>query len=309
MKKILVTGANGDISDAAGRILKEAYPGAELHGADAAGAWPGQGLFCVVHPLPKARDPGFIPTFLELARGFDLILPMPEPELLALAEAWDEVRELPLLMNRPEVVRCFCDKEQAGRWFARHDLPAPETRLLSQAEELPLPLFAKPRFGYGSRQLFRLDKAEERRRAMAELPGEAFVVQRYLSDDLGEFTCAVVAVGQDVRAIVLKRQLQGGMTSQATVECHPAIEALLEQVARCVGAPCFLNVQLRLTTEGPFIFEINPRFSSTVRMRHLVGFRDLVWMVEARHGTPLPEFRPVAGSRVFRLSRELVVPP
>ena len=45
-----------------------------------------------------------------------------------------------------------------------------------------------------------------------------------------------------------------------------------------------MNIQLILTKAGPRIFEINPRFSSTVLMRHMLGFSDLVWSVNERLG-------------------------
>ena len=41
-----------------------------------------------------------------------------------------------------------------------------------------------------------------------------------------------------------------------------------------------MNIQLRLTADGPRIFEINPRFSSTVYMRNLIGFSDVIWSVK-----------------------------
>jgi carbamoyl-phosphate synthase large subunit len=45
-----------------------------------------------------------------------------------------------------------------------------------------------------------------------------------------------------------------------------------------------MNVQLRLTDEGPRVFEINPRFSSTVLMRHRMGFSDVLWAIEEAEG-------------------------
>ena len=62
--------------------------------------------------------------------------------------------------------------------------------------------------------------------------------------------------------------------------------------------------------EGPRIFEINPRFSSTVMMRHAIGFSDVAWMLHARaHGTLPPWTPPAPGTRVFHLHRELVARP
>ena len=50
-----------------------------------------------------------------------------------------------------------------------------------------------------------------------------------------------------------------------------------------------INIQLRFTSEGPRIFEINPRFSSTIYFRHAVGFQDLIWSVNDALGLPIPE--------------------
>ena len=46
-----------------------------------------------------------------------------------------------------------------------------------------------------------------------------------------------------------------------------------------------MNIQLRMKDGIPFIFEINPRFSSTVYIRSIIGFPDLEdWI---RHKTGL----------------------
>jgi carbamoyl-phosphate synthase large subunit len=52
-----------------------------------------------------------------------------------------------------------------------------------------------------------------------------------------------------------------------------------------------INIQLRMTGNLPKIFEINPRFSSTVLYRHLFGFEDLIWSIEDRLGLELSDNR------------------
>ena len=41
-----------------------------------------------------------------------------------------------------------------------------------------------------------------------------------------------------------------------------------------------MNIQLRLTAQGSRVFEINPRFSSTVLMRHRLSLSDVLWAVD-----------------------------
>ena len=45
MKKILVTGANGDIGEAVGRILIKDFPDFEIVGSDCSGEFPGPFYF------------------------------------------------------------------------------------------------------------------------------------------------------------------------------------------------------------------------------------------------------------------------
>ena len=46
-----------------------------------------------------------------------------------------------------------------------------------------------------------------------------------------------------------------------------------------VKKDCAFNIQLRFKNGLPMIFEINPRFSSTVYARHILGFPDLaIWV-------------------------------
>jgi carbamoyl-phosphate synthase large subunit len=49
-----------------------------------------------------------------------------------------------------------------------------------------------------------------------------------------------------------------------------------------------INIQLRLHEGLPYIFEINPRFSSTVFIRSELGFNDVAWSLGDK--TTLDEF-------------------
>src|SRR3546814_16519316 len=59
-----------------------------------------------------------------------------------------------------------------------------------------------------------------------------------------------------------------------------SIESLCATVARALDLSGSINIQLRLGSRGPMIFEINPRFSSTVVFRHRLGFSDLLWSLQ-----------------------------
>ncbi|MGI9465337.1 MAG: ATP-grasp domain-containing protein, partial [Aestuariivirgaceae bacterium] len=69
-----------------------------------------------------------------------------------------------------------------------------------------------------------------------------------------------------------------------------------------------INVQLRRTADGPRIFEINARFSSTALIRHRMGFQDVVWTLQERMGEAVSCFVPVPGTTGVRTSDAAIVP-
>ena len=131
---------------------------------------------------------------------------------------------------------------------------------------------------------------------------EGLIAQEHVGDEDQEYTCAVIRLGGQTRGLVLKRRLAGGRTVFAEEVAVPAIDDLIQRLAAACDLDGAINVQLRLTPKGPRVFEINPRFSSTVMMRHRLGFQDLLWAIKGAFA----EFRSRPGRSVYRLSRELV---
>ena len=39
------------------------------------------------------------------------------------------------------------------------------------------------------------------------------------------------------------------------------------------------------------VFEINPRFSSTVLFRHMMGYEDVIWSIQDKLGLELDSYR------------------
>ena len=66
-------------------------------------------------------------------------------------------------------------------------------------------------------------------------------------------------------------------------------------------------MQLRISENSPKVFEINPRFSSTVFYRHLFGFDDLIWSIEDRLGLELSDNRQhVIGKKFYKGYQEYI---
>jgi carbamoyl-phosphate synthase large subunit len=134
------------------------------------------------------------------------------------------------------------------------------------------------------------------------------IYQEYLEPDDREVTCAVYRA-RDGRIAVLQllRRLVGGFTGWARVIRDDTVEAMCRRAAEALDLRGSMNVQLRLTADGPRIFEINPRFSSTVLMRHRIGFSDVVWTLDELAGRAIEFPAPPEGTIVVRTQGAAIV--
>jgi len=305
--RILVTGANGDIAETIGRILKTNFPQAVVDGADCQGTLPARLLFDHVHSLPSARAPEFIDAFRALAAGYDRVIPVPEPELVVLAAQDDTWRgAISLVMNSPWVIATFCDKLETARWLEKRGEFSARTMRLQDVAVGDLPIVAKPRAGWGSKGVEIVRTPERLAAVRAEATGE-WIAQEFLDAPDEEYTCAIAKDGTVVNTVSMRRSLQGGLTKEATIVEDATIDRMLRTIADDLPDRAFINVQLRLFRGRPRVFEINPRFSSTVMMRHLAGFQDLVWILNVLDGRPMQPAKARSGVTIVRLLREIVV--
>ena len=69
-----------------------------------------------------------------------------------------------------------------------------------------------------------------------------------------------------------------------------------------------MNIQLRLTDDGPIVFEINPRLSSTLVFRDMLGFKDLEWWIQSKTKQKISSYnKPKAGTLFYRGISEYIV--
>ncbi|MEO7774732.1 MAG: ATP-grasp domain-containing protein [Steroidobacteraceae bacterium] len=311
--KLLLTGACGDIADSLCRIAHDVWSDVQVHGAESSGErWPLHNGFAQLHRLPGGSHADYFSALraLQERERYDLIVPVTDAELWTLAQR--PRADLPLLAVAAIWLQRCLDKAETPAWLASIGLPALVTTSLAESAQLAMPMIVKPRRGHGSRGLEVVhDSARLQVLRAMHAASEEYLAQQYVGVMGDEFTCCVYrrAATGEMRTIALRREMQGGLTGRATVEHVPVIDALLRRIGEAGDLDGSINVQLRFVASQPWVFEINPRFSSTVMMRHRLGFRDFVWSVEARRNGRSPEaWNAPVGARVFRLARELVIP-
>ena len=83
------------------------------------------------------------------------------------------------------------------------------------------------------------------------------------------------------------------------IERNEKIEKMLDELAIKLNLEGSINVQLRMVENTPYVFEINPRFSSTVMFRHLFGFTDLLWCIQTQLGLSITAYSPPKENATF----------
>lgn len=307
-KKILVTAANGDLAEGVAGVLADAFPDIHIYGSESGEIWPAKLTFNDVIKVPRGDSANYIDEIKKVVGfyGIDLIIPCSDVELMKFATTKREGEcDFTLLMPAHDLIHAFSDKYLGAQWLERHNILSPKTVLLTEALQEDLPLIVKPRIGSGSVGIYKVTSPGLLEGLKSEF-GNSYVAQEYLVGSDKEYTCAIFQNGDVIRTLILHRRLDAGRTVSATVSTEPVIEKILFDLIKATKLDGLLNVQLRLTENGPMIFEINPRVSSTVKMRHMLGFKDLEWAIRSLRKEKLPELPKKIEGSVYRLSREII---
>ncbi len=306
MTTVLVTGIGGDIGQGVAAVLRDAHPEWRLLGMDIHSRHGGEHFVDAWHLAPRVPDPSYDTWLDELVarEGVTLVIPTSEAELIHFATTGRRSSgNASLLMPPANVVTLGSDKLATNQLLASIGVARPWTipvEDLDHGATVALPCIYKTRRGAGSKGVFLCESLDDITFHRRHHPFA--VLQERLEPADREVTCGVFRDRHGRTAVVqLLRSLVGGFTGWAEVIDDPAVTDQCRRVAEALDLRGAVNLQLRITEAGPRIFEMNPRFSSTVLMRHLLGFRDLVWMIDDAAGRDVTFVQPRVGERVVRV--------
>lgn len=293
---VMITGAAGDIARAMATILRLAQPSIALIGADIRAVEGEPAPFDHMLVLPRATDPAYRPALVAAlqSNAVATLIPGSEAELEQLLDwGWlSGSAPLRVISANARAVEIGLDKLATNQLLHEAGIAAPWTAPVSAGPPQALPCILKQRKGQGSKG-FEILQEEPSADVMAARSGDVF--QQFLPDAEAEFTCGLYrGLAGETRTVILRRKLRGGLTGEAVVDPVPAIDTLLHRIADLVELRGSINVQLRLLEGVPMVFEINPRFSSTVGFRDEIGFSDLLWAIGEAEGQGLPPYAPAA---------------
>ena len=310
---IILTGAGGDIGIALARVLRETLPGTTVIGADCNQQAVGAEFVDRFYRLPSAGERGFTTALASLveASGAKLVIPLAEAELARLAaegRLGGKIAGAAIITPNAKAVETGLDKLATARVLQEAGIAVPESGIVGKDMPGDFDCIIKPRSGQGSKGI-----AFTARQGFAALAQsrKGDLWQRWLKNEGEEYTCGLARFSaMPTRLLAFRRALQGGLTGSGEVVHDPRIEQICERVADVLELDGAINIQLRIDSGEPTIFEINPRFSSTVGFRHRLGFCDAIWAIKARLGLPIDAYTPpLAGTRIERVAQEIIRPP
>lgn len=190
-----------------------------------------------------------------------------------------------IIVGDLDIVNICNDKWKTAEFLKSNNLPFPNSCLPGDEEYFlqhnKFPLIIKPRSGFRSRDLYIVNNREEFDYAVKNCPKP--VIQEIVGDIDQEYTCGTQLYdGKVISSISLRRDLKDGNTFRAflTKECYK-VNDFVKKAALILGLFGPANFQLRVSTKGPVIFEINPRFSGTTSIRTLFGCNEVEILIKA----------------------------
>lgn len=306
---ILVTGCGGDIGLGICKILKSAKISKKIIGCDMHNNHPGKLFFDDIELIGRADDKNYLSQLKRIIKKYsiDVIIPTSEAELRFLHNnKINVIDNTSIISANSEAMSVGFDKLLTIEFLKKHGLPFPWTKRVTDGLPDEYPCIIKKRNSSGSKDIAVINKDNIN---LFKNNESDYIFQELLLPDDEEYTCGLYGTqGNEIRIIVFKRQLAGGNTSKGEVVYNEKINSLLLELANRLNLKGSINVQLRFSHNQPVIFEINPRFSSTVVFRHLLGFQDLLWSLLEKVDLKLDDYdMPNPGIKFFRLSDEVII--
>jgi carbamoyl-phosphate synthase large subunit len=294
---ILVSGCGGDIGQSIGKILQKWNNIFNLFGIDISTKNAGKFIFDNFSIGLPINDTNYLENLSNYINQnkIDIYIPIAEPELRFFSEIQltDKIGDARMITANLKAMHVGFDKYETSEFLRISKLPSPVTLKGDQFNNIiTFPFILKSRVGSGSKKLFIVENENDFKYFNSKLNLSDYVIQELLPDNDGEFTCGLFRSSTgDTRSITFKRELSGGYSGYGEIIENEKIDSLLNEIAIKLDLKGSINVQLRIRDEQPVVFEINPRFSSTVLFRSLFGFDDVIWSIQDALNLPISEYK------------------
>jgi len=290
-EKFFLSSIGGLLAQNVASCIRDQFPDALIIGTDTHTEHAGSYFADTVLITDRVDSKEFLPSLSVKLREHrpQYYFPLNESELgllskLSAKELEDLFEETQVIWSGKRVLDTFLDKETTMVYLDSIHVKRPKSYLSNDVESFRYPLIVKPKNSSGSKNLYLCNSLEEIKSSLVFVKNP--IIQEYIPDQEGEYTVGAFAKnGNDIRTIAFRRRLApGGGTSWCEIYFDSKLIDICENVARSIELDGSINIQLRKHGGEYYIFEINPRFSSTVHIRSKLGFNDVLWSLKDSDG-------------------------
>jgi len=275
-KRLLFSGAGGSIFPYMFQELEKDY---EVYAMDSdkkiAQLYSNQNIFTV----PNIDADNFESIIIDLINEYkiDVYIPGIDEEIIIAINIANKTG-ISILAPSKEFVTLCLDKFELMKTLSDDGISHIETRMAdSYDKEFRYPIFLKPNIGRGSRGIKKIDTLNEYDAyfVLEEYSKEEVLVQPFIGGD--EYTVSVTVNNlNQVIAIVPKLVFtKQGITKHAQSIKNETIENSCKIIVDKLKPHGSFNVQLKLVDDKVYIFEINPRFSTTLVLSVASGVNEI----------------------------------
>lgn len=239
------------------------------------------------YQVDRVDHPAYKTKILQIVEenNIDIIIPVSENEIIWFNENRKLFNhlELEILINNPEIINTFLNKLDTSIELTKIGVLTPQTFLFSEyVDQLEFPLILKSTYSIKSKDIYTIKNQKQLDYLKISIEDhENYIIQQYIGSINDEYTTTVYKDKNRFDVITFKRELTGGMTSFATIFNEDVLIDYAKKIAESFSLNGSINIQSRKVGNKFYIFEINPRFSSTVFVRDNFGFQDVLWWINS----------------------------
>jgi len=283
---ILITAAGGDIGANIINILSQQKDANLcLVGTDLS-----KNIFSIdkldkFYEVCRSNDINYKKRILEIIQknSIEIVIPVSEPEIMWFNNNMSIFIELNIkvLINNKNIIDSFFNKLETSIKLNKIDVKTPKTFLFSEFNnQLNFPLILKSNYSINSKDIYRIENEQQLKYLKISIEEHKnYIIQEYLGSISEEYTTCIYKNKNKVDVISFKRKLTGGMTSVAVISNESKLYEYALSIANSYDLKGSINIQSRKVENDFYIFEINPRLSSTVYIRDHFGFKDVLWWI------------------------------
>ena len=282
--KFLITGCHGDLAFSIASIIRKNFNNVILIGTDIESNGAGNLIFDKIYNIPIVNSYKYLGIISKISKSMDLIIPSTEKEIIFFSKNKKKFRNK-ILINNEKIINLFSSKLKTQKYLKKNfkDFSLKFSMTLTDyynSKKIVTPFFLKKKSGSGNVN-YKIINNKTDIRNLRFYKKNDWVIEELLDQKSDEYTCAIIKLKKIKKILIFKRKLHKlGHTMFAEIYQNLEIEKKLLDIADKLNLNGSINIQFKIHNNQIKIFDINPRLSSTVKMRDMIGFQDCLWWIK-----------------------------